>query len=283
MNMNRCRSASFFARCCLAVSALCGGPVFAGTADGLTFWPMQLSYSATDNKGGVALSVINSTKKAFLLKANVSAMDPDTGRIAAGRQALPPFVTVPPLVRLAGDDRYQFRIRQLGGVLPDDRESASIISVTAIPGTQTPLRPSPGGEAKAATGTPALQLAMKMNIRLFYRPAKVAPRKDEVLARQLTFSSDGRTLVVNNPTPYFVHFSTLSIGGRALKREEYEGYIVPKGSRRFTTTAPVSGVVEWTFSGKKDVYHATPERCDNSMAASSHRPACRAAIYTSKG
>jgi len=255
---------------CIWLLAAGAGAAHAQTA-GLRFWPMQLNYAEADSKGGVALNVMNNTSQVFLLKGSVSAMDPDTGRFGREDAPTPPFVVIPPLARLEANGRYAFRVRQAGGTLPQDRESACIVSVTAIPGvsetTRPPLRPGATSHPDVAT-TPSsspgqgaeLQIALRMNMRLFYRPAGVPERDNDKVASQLVFRAEGKALKVDNPTPYFVHLASASVAGKKIKDETLQGYIAPKSARTFDTGLPVQGTVEWMFSGDKEARHAVISR-----------------------
>lgn len=248
------------------VAGLVPGESSAVTA-GLRFYPMQLNYSAVDNKGGVAMNVTNNTDRNYLLKGSVAVMDSDTGRFGPDDAALPPFVILPPLARLEAGGKYSFRVRQVGGALPKDRESACIVSVTAIPSTNEPVIPmrrTPDGsaapapeQAKTSADKGAqLQIALRMNMRLFYRPEGIPERDYAVIAGQLKFRAAGDALLVENPTPYFVQLSDVSLNGKKVKPELMQGYVRPKDSRRFFPGVPVKGAVEWHFGSEKENYRS---------------------------
>lgn len=255
---------------CVALTSCVVPETVCAASTGLRFYPMQLKYSAADNKGGVTMNVTNNTGGNFLLKGNVVAMDSDTGLFGPDDAPLPPFVILPPLARLEAGGQYSFRIRQVGGGLPKDRESACIVSVTAIPATNepvVPLRRAPGGEHAASAEVPAsgrtvvnkgpqLQIALRMNMRLFYRPEGIPERDDAVIAGQLRFRAQGDELVVDNPTPYFVHLSEVRLNGKKVKPDVMQGYVRPKDSRQFVPGVPVKGVVEWHFGGDKVPYRS---------------------------
>lgn len=249
--------------CMALIPCLMPETVFAASS-GLRFYPMQLNYSAADSKGGVTMNVTNNTDRNFLLKGSVAVMDSDTGRFGPDDAPLPPFVILPPLARLEAGGQYSFRIRQVGRGLPKDRESACIVSVTAIPATNepvVPLRRTPEGERAAPVRDDAavnkrsqLQIAIQMNMRLFYRPEGVPERDNASVADQLRFRAQGNALVVDNPTPYFVQLSEMSLNGKKVKPEVIQGYVRPKDSRLFVPGVPVTGPVEWHFGGDKKRY-----------------------------
>ncbi|ENX4473584.1 molecular chaperone [Enterobacter roggenkampii] len=252
-------------------SCLLPETVFAASA-GLRFYPMQLNYSATDSKGGVAMNVKNNTDSNFLLKGSVAAMDSDSGRLGPDDAPLPPFVILPPLARLEAGGQYSFRVRQVGEGLPKDRESACIVSVTAIPATNEPVVPyrraqvgerdAPDEASSTARGStavnkgPQLQIALQMNMRLFYRPEGIPERDNAAIAGQLRFRAQGDVLVVDNPTPYFVQLSEVRLNGKKVNPEAVQGYVRPKASRQFVPGVPVKGAVEWHFGGDKTPYRS---------------------------
>lgn len=258
---------------CVALMScvMSGSPHAAST--GLRFYPMQLNYSAVDNRGGMAMNVANNTDQNYLLKGSLAAMDSDTGRFGPDDAPLPPFVILPPLARLEAGGQYSFRVRQVGDGLPKDRESACIVSVTAIPAASEPVVPlrratdDAGGASATADkgvsaggtvrGGPQLQIALRMNMRLFYRPDGIPERDNAIIATQLRFRAQGDALLVENPTPYFVQLSDVSLNGKKVKPEAMQGYVRPKDSRRFSPGVPVRGAVEWHFGGDKESYRST--------------------------
>lgn len=267
MTINKLRNLpgrQIYLACILSCS---GGALSAHAADtGLRFYPMQLDYAEADSKGGVTVNVMSNSPQVFLLKGTVSPMDPETGRAGREGASIPPFVILHPLARLEAKGQYAFRVRQAGGALPQDRESACIISVTAIPGVSEVTRPPllPGASSQAGSAGPSqqktqgsdLQIALRMNMRLFYRPAGVPVRDNASVASKLIFRTEGGALKIENPTPYFVHFTTLSVAGQKVPGEVLQAYIPPKSSRSFSVTSPQRGAVDMTFFGDKEVRHA---------------------------
>lgn len=93
------------------------------------------------------------------------------------------------------------RIIRTGGNLPEDRESMYWLDIKSIP--------SSNPDNKHNT----LMLAVKAEFKLIYRP-KALTQKPEEVADRLTWSRQGRTLTVKNPTPYYMNFATLSVGSQ---------------------------------------------------------------------
>ncbi|RAW90340.1 fimbrial biogenesis chaperone [Photorhabdus laumondii] len=234
---------------------------------GLSFSPMQLSYVANDSPRGVTLSMINHTAQNYLVQGFVSPMDPDTGRFDAQTGQVPPFIVLPPLKRVEAGEQFLFRIRQLGGQLPSDRESAFVVSLRAIPSVAVPDMGAP----ERQTGKDSqVQVALQMNIRLFYRPQGVPARDNATVAKQVKFSLQGTQLRVENPTPYFLTFSVLKVGSQQADARTRQAMVPPKGIQTYlfqthsfqtysfqthSFTAGRPGPLVWRFPGDSQDRH----------------------------
>ncbi|PIJ50594.1 hypothetical protein BV501_08130 [Erwinia sp. OAMSP11] len=252
---NCCFSVFLPAGLCLLAGGLFCRPVAAQfPADkGIRYFPVLIHYDAAKEKAGSVVNAVNNTDKNYLLQATVSAFDPASGRTDAAAGGRPPFVVVPPLTRLDAGERIALRVRQAGGTLPSDRESACIISVTGIP----PLsQPAPDARLPQA-GRSQVQIALRMNIRLFYRPPGLPAPDSAAVAASLKFQTQSHELTVVNPTPYFVHFSSLSVGGAQAVSGALDAWVAPKSNQRFRFSAPLSGAVLWKMNGEKNEYKAT--------------------------
>lgn len=173
-------------------------------------------------KQETSIPVKNTDKKApFLVQSWVESYP-------QANEEKPPFIITPPLFRLDGGKENILRIVRTGGNLPDDRESVFWANIKAIPGSES-------------TDTNRLLISVKTKIKLFYRPA--ALKEGAALAyKQLTFSKQGDHLAINNPTPYFLSFNSLTVGGFALK---HPGMIAPKSSMTLPLDNPKSSSVTW--------------------------------------
>lgn len=221
---------------------------------GLTFYPMLINYSQKASKGGVVVNVVNPSNTSYLLQGNISAFDPATGRAstAPGADHPPPFVVLPPLSRLEASGRTSLRVRQVGSGLPADRESAAVVSVLAVPPQDSAVAPENGQQAGKKGGATQVQIALRMNMLLFWRPEGVADPEPGQVAKALTFRARGNNLEVNNPTPYFVHFAALSAGGSRIPESARSAWVSPMSSHTFSLDSAVSGPLVWTLTGEKD-------------------------------
>ncbi|WP_371972996.1 molecular chaperone [Lelliottia nimipressuralis] len=221
---------------------------------GLTFYPMLMNYSQKDSKGGIVVNVVNPSASSYLLQGNINAFDPATGRAstAPGAGNIPPFVILPPLSRLEASGRTALRVRQVGSGLPSDRESAAVVSVLAVP----PQNVTDEGEKSKQAGKKGdgsqIQIALRMNMLLFWRPETVPEPTPGQVAKALTFRAHGNNLEVNNPTPYFVHFAALSVGGERIPDSVRAAWVSPLSSHTFSLARTISGPLTWTLTGDKD-------------------------------
>ncbi|WP_387464755.1 molecular chaperone [Photorhabdus sp. RM323S] len=236
---------------------LLGGLLKAQAAEnqGLSFSPMQLSYVAKDSPGGVTLSMTNHTAQGYLVQGFVSPMDPDTGRFDTKTGQVPPFVVLPPLKRIEAGGKFLFRLRQLGKPLPQDRESAFVVSLRAIPGVAVPDISGAPASSHRSDRASQVQVALQMNIRLFYRPQGVPARDNATVAKQVKFSRQGTQLRVENPTPYFLTFSVLKVGTQHADDHTRQTMVPPKGIQTYSFTTGIQGPLIWRFPGDSQDRH----------------------------
>ena len=116
-------------------------------------------------------------------------------------QANAPFLITPPLFRLDAKEDNVLRVVRTGGNLPEDRESLYWLNIKAIP------------SSKHVEGVNTLQIAINTRIKLLYRPSAVKGRPEDV-ADKLEWHREGNDLVVNNPTPFYMNFQTVTLNGQ---------------------------------------------------------------------
>ncbi|WP_207830673.1 fimbria/pilus periplasmic chaperone [Pseudomonas sp. 43(2021)] len=144
-----------------------------------------------------------------------------------------PLVVVPPIQRLEAGANSQVKIQGLPalGQLPQDRESLFYFNLREIP----PRSNKPN----------TLQIALQTRVKLFYRPAAIAPRAGVNQApwqEQLTLTRQNDRYQVNNPTPYYI---TLIDAAPNLKADGVTGFkplmIAPKGQLDLGVSSKVLG------------------------------------------
>ncbi|EOZ6590789.1 molecular chaperone [Salmonella enterica] len=146
----------------------------------------------------------------------------------------PPFIITPPLFRLEPGKENSLRIIKTAETLPDDRESVFWINVKAIPGSD-----------KNADTENTLKLVLKNRVKLFYRPSGIMKRDADTFSK-VTFSRQGSAVIVSNPTPYFISFNSLRVGGKTVDTSFV--MVPPKGQARYLLPDGVSGNdVSWSY------------------------------------
>lgn len=139
-----------------------------------------------------------------------------------------PFIMTPPLFRLDAGQENVLRIIRTGGTLPDNKESVFWVNIKSIP-------------ASEKTDANQLQISVKAQIKLFYRPPNLAGSASDAY-KELKFSRSGNQLQVNNPTAYHVSFFRVSVGDKDIKDA---GMVAPQSSLTWTLPAGASGAVSW--------------------------------------
>ena len=142
-----------------------------------------------------------------------------------------PFLITPPLFRLDAKEDNVLRVVRTGGNLPEDRESLYWLNIKAIP------------SSKQVEGVNTLQIAINTRIKLLYRPASIKGKPEEV-ADKLEWHREGNDLVVNNPTPFYMNFQSVTLNGQKVAKATWA---VPDTSTRFALPANMSGnTVSWS-------------------------------------
>ena len=112
------------------------------------------------------------------------------------------IAALPPIQRLEPGAISQVRIvkQSKASTLPTDRESLFYFNVREIP-------PVPENNDNHAV----LQLALQSKLKLFWRPVGLKKSPDAKIEQQITASQQGSSLLVKNPTPYYI---TLAFFGK---------------------------------------------------------------------
>lgn len=167
-----------------------------------------------------SLTVSNSDDINYLIQTSIDSTD--------GARA--PFLVTPPLFRLNAKQDNVLRVIYTGTNLPQDRESLYWLNVKSIPSTVKQQEQN------------TLQIAIKTRIKLIYRPAAINGKPEEV-AKDLKWRRSGNALIINNDTPYYMNFQSITLGGKKLPKI---GYAAPKSETRFDIPANInSNTVAW--------------------------------------
>ena len=162
-----------------------------------------------------------------------------------------PFTITPPLFRLEPGQDNTLRAIYSGERLPDDRESLFWLNIKSIPSIK-----------KADMRENTLQLAIKKRLKFIYRPASIKSIPEES-ASLLSWKRVGNQIQVTNPTPFYMNFGMIKVGGQMFKPVLPEQtYVAPKSELLITIpSGAASNSVDWKIindygtSGKE--FHAT--------------------------
>ncbi|MBP1133081.1 fimbrial chaperone protein [Serratia sp. PL17] len=227
--------------CCLGLMAGIPSCALASTENtGITFYVLRVIYPATEKKG-VTMKIYNKTTTPYLMQSLIRPVDPVTGEVSmdVAEGAQMPFIVTPPLSRMEPGGELGLRIRRNDVVLPTDRESVFFLSMKGIPAQIAP-------EQRVQNETTSqVTLAVVNSLKVFYRPEGLAKRAVADVAGKLRFRLNGTHLTAENPTPYWLTFSRLKVGGTALDNTQLRQMVPPKGLRHYTVPEGVSGAIEW--------------------------------------
>ncbi|AOJ73561.1 MULTISPECIES: fimbria/pilus periplasmic chaperone [unclassified Burkholderia] len=158
----------------------------------------RIVYPASSREVGV--QALNKGKRPVLVQAWL-----DIGNASAKPEDVDvPFTLTPPVFRVEPGKGQTMRLRYTQEPLPQDRESVYWLNVLEIP-----------PKAEAPKGESLLQLAYRTRIKVFFRPAGLRGRPDEVPA-QIKWTirpgeNDEWVLHADNPAPYAVSFGQVSL------------------------------------------------------------------------
>ncbi|HEY4145419.1 fimbrial biogenesis chaperone [Pinirhizobacter sp.] len=209
--------------------------VLAGTSHaGVVINGTRVVYPAQDKE--VTVKLTNDGTKPALVQVWLDDGDekstPDTAKV--------PFNITPPLFRMEPGKGQAVRVMYSKEALPTDRESLFWVNVLEVP-------------PKAADGADRnlLQFAFRTRIKLFFRPPGLAADVSQAPTQlrwsaRLAANSKGVEVVVDNPTPYHVSFSTVGIkSGEREFAAKTGGMVAPGAKASFVieglTAIPASG------------------------------------------
>ena len=205
------RKSIFIASLLLMTTAAHAGVIIEGT---------RLIYQG--DKKEASLGISNPDNLDYLVQSWVEGTD--NARDKA------PFLITPPLFRLDGKQDNVLRVVRTGGNLPTDRESLYWLNIKSIPSTSRD------------ESSNTLQIAIKTRIKLIYRPTGIRGKPDEV-ADKLRWHKQGNSLVVSNPTPFYMNFQVITVGS---KKVDNVTWVAPDSDAHFAVPGGISGnTISW--------------------------------------
>ena len=168
----------------------------------------------------VSISVENPDKIPYLIQSWIDGID---------EKKQSDFTITPPLFRLNADKTNALRIFLTANTLPKDKESLFWLNIKTIPATERTEN--------------SLQIAFKTQMKLIYRPFAIKDVNFEEQQKKLTWSKSGNQLTVNNPTPYFMNFQSITFNGKKVSNVSYA---TPLSSTTFELKdSATHGTVKW--------------------------------------
>ncbi|CNI11727.1 putative fimbrial chaperone protein [Yersinia aldovae] len=196
-----------------------------------------LLLSATAAQAGVVIGGTRLIYDGAKKESSLSVNNPDNvpyliqswAETSSGGAEKAPFMITPPLFRLDGGQQNVLRVVRAGGSLPNDRESLYWMNIKSIPSS----------EKKEGQNT--LQVAVKTRIKLIFRPEGLKGTPEEV-TQNLKWQRSGNQLQVTNPTPFYMNFQQISVGGKEIKDVTF---VAPMSSTSFAMPASSGSSVSW--------------------------------------
>lgn len=145
-----------------------------------------------------------------------------------GKEAI---IVTPPLFRLNAGEKNVLRIVRSGLPMPEDRESMYWLNVKGIAATQDNMPQN------------SMQIAINSRLKLIYRPAALKGTTPESVADNIEWRMNSGKLTVNNPTNFYMNFSTVKINGVEINSVTW---VSPKSTGEFSLPSGiVGGKVAW--------------------------------------
>lgn len=191
---------------------------------GISLSRTRVIFQSTDN--AQTLTLQNHGSRPYLVQSAVVATP-------QGHEPAP-FLTTPPLFRLEALSKNTLRILRKGDVaLPTDRESVFYFTAVAVPAMTPPK------EKDDSSLAARISVGIQNTIKLFYRPVGLAMAPEEAEGR-LTFHLQGGKVQVDNPTPYYLTFSSLAFDGTEINVRDSVSMIAPFSQVSYSVVGHVS-------------------------------------------
>lgn len=188
-------------------------------------------------KKEVSLALSNPDKTAYLVQSWIESPSESDKDLS--------FVITPPLFRLSAGSENVLRIVRAGKLLPEGQESMYWMNIKAIP------------SQVRNDNKNTLQLAINTRIKLIYRPKQLGGVPED-LTTKLSWKRSVNKLIVSNPTPYFMNFQSVKLGGKDVADATF---VAPMSSATFSLPQTVGNEVSWSlitdFGGIGPLHKAT--------------------------
>ncbi|MCY1687920.1 fimbria/pilus periplasmic chaperone [Yersinia proxima] len=206
---------------------------------------------------GISLSMVNPQDYPILVQTQIKDED---------KHSSAPFVVTPPLFRLDAGMQGRVRVIRTGGNFPQDRESLQWLCLTGVPPKEGDIWDNGHHDNKKETQDVNLDVRLSIStcMKLLVRPDQLKQKPEDV-AGELIWQRNGKQLQVNNPTPFYISFKSINLGGKNINLSSAgeNTYVAPFGERSYALPMDMAGSpveVNWKIindlGGESQVFKA---------------------------
>lgn len=196
-----------FALTLLAISTV-------ASADSVIVNGTRFIYPSKDKE--ITVQLTNTSTRPALIQTWLDNGDPSV----SPDDIVTPFSITPPITRVDGKAGQTLRIRALNRTgIATDRESLWWLNVLEIP---------PSVKQSEHPGKNVLMMAIRSRFKFIYRPVELGSASGS--AKKLSVSSNGKTLSVQNPTPFYISISAFVKDDKTMVNTKSET-IAPKSTQ----------------------------------------------------
>ncbi|HHZ4815039.1 TPA: fimbria/pilus periplasmic chaperone [Yersinia enterocolitica] len=206
---------------------------------------------------GISLSMMNPQDYPILVQTQVKGED---------KRSPAPFVVTPPLFRLDAGMQGRVRVIRTGGNFPQDRESLQWLCLTGVPPKEGDMWDNSHHDKNKETQDVNLDVRLSIStcMKLLIRPEQLKQKPEDV-AGELTWQRNRKQLQVNNPTPFYISFKSINLGGKDINLSSAgeNTYVAPFGERSYALPMDMAGSpveVNWKIinglGGESQVFKA---------------------------
>lgn len=167
----------------------------------------------------------------------------------AGEKISSPLAVLPPLQRVEKDSTVQIRVMPLpeAAKLPQDQESLFYFNLQEIP----PKSDKPN----------AIQLALRLKVKLFYRPAALKTQAERVWQEELRLEPGSQGLKLVNPTPFFIILPEVAVGKNSLLGKDEAVTLKPKSDVTLSAIKPQAQKISLKYINDYGAYQPLNYTC----------------------
>ncbi|MGL5437483.1 MAG: fimbrial biogenesis chaperone [Lachnospiraceae bacterium] len=210
-------------------SAVVGLLLCATAQAGVIIGSSRVVFSATNREQSLLMS--NSNDYPVIVQVWIDDGAPEGTPETAGEV---PVLPLPGIFRLEPGEQKNLRLLATQIKQPQDRESLYWLNIYEIPPTGANLLP----------GVSAVKVAVRLQLKMFYRPQHLKPAIDKLteLQRFSLIRQPGiLKLKIENASPYYATYSAAKLTGGGQSRELNIGILVPFSQK----TVNIGSMANW--------------------------------------